>query len=234
MSDERALRRTAIQVGTSAVILAAALLTSGFGGKDVTFTPAGQTGSGALTPTVTGQAADGGTSPPASSAASTALPSNIVVTTQGSSICVSDTASGSKACVGKGSDAVVNGVVIKGGKVVGPAGSGGGGGSTPVPTTGDVTLEGAVRWQGRASGTCRRDGQVRHTEVTLAGGGQLEIDAVGGGVLEVRLVSGGTEYSGEWVGQGGLVTVRDGSLSLNRAPVGRGSRTVQVSATLNC
>jgi hypothetical protein len=233
-------------VGAAAAV-GAVLVLSGCGGKDVTFTPASATD--------VVQPADGrpGTTsaPPdvpstPTSPAAVATPSNLVISTQGSTICVRNKDTGSQACVGRSGTAVVNGVVIVDGKVVSTEGSSGGsvvvnggsvvvGGSVPtVPTSGQVSLGGAVRWQGAVSGTCQRQGDVRHATVTLPDGGRLGIDAVGDGVVRIKLTSGGDTYSGNWVGDSGVVSLAEKSLTVNGAQVGRGSNSVQVTATLNC
>jgi len=243
MRANRALR----WVMTAGAVGGVLLVTTACGGQEVTFKPAANSsgiiqpadGSGAAPTT----SADAGTS----ASASASLPPNIVVSTQGSSICVRDTNSGSQACVGRQGTAIVNGIVIVDGKVVSAAGSSGGGSVVingngnvvggdvpPVPTSGQVTLTGAVRWTGSAKGTCQRNGTVRHATVDLANGGRLGIDAVGTGVLRLQLATGGDTYSGNWVGDSGFVSLADKSLTLNAARVGRGANTVQVSATLDC
>jgi hypothetical protein len=225
---------------------AAVLLTTGCGGgKDVTFTPAANS-SGIVQPgdgSPPSAASDGAQTP----ASPVATPPNIVISTQGSSICVRNKDTGSQACVGKNSTAVVNGVVIVDGKVVSTSGTSGGGsvivngggsvvtGDTPpVPTSGQVTLSGAVQWRGSAKGTCQHSGDVRTAKVTLADGGTLNINAVGTGVVRIELASGGNTYSGNWVGETGLVSMTAKSLTLNGARVGRAANTVQITATLDC
>jgi len=222
------------------------LLVTGCGGKEVTFTPAAN--SSAVVQPADGSGAAPTTSADAATPASpVATPPNIVVSTQGSTVCVRDKNTGSQACVGSHGTAVVNGIVIVDGKIVSTSGTTGGGSVVingngnvvtgdvpPVPTSGQVTLAGAVQWKGPAKGTCQRQGTVRHAVVDLSGGGRLGIDAVGTGVLRLSLSTGGNTYSGNWVGDSGFVSLGDKSLTLNGARVGRGSNAVQVSATLDC
>jgi len=241
MRANRALR----WVMTAGAVGGVLLVTTACGGQEVTFKPAANSsgiiqpadGSGAAPTT----SADAGTS----ASAPASLPPNIVVSTQGSSICVRDTNSGSQACVGRQGTAIVNGVVIVDGQVVSAAGSSRGGSVVingngnvvsgdvpPVATSGQVTLTGDVRWTGSAKGTCRRAGTVRHARVDLTGGGWLEIDAVGTGVLTVHMFAQGNAYVGNWVGRTGYVTLGDKSLTLASAPLA--NNRVQVSATLDC
>jgi hypothetical protein len=232
--------------GAASAAVAAVLLTAGCGGKDVTFTPAADT-SGAIQPA--GGAPSGGSGGSGAAPSSSAkVPSNLDITRQGSTICVRNKDTGSQACVSDHGTAVVNGVVIVDGKVVSTSGSSDGsvvvdngsvvvdGDAASVPTSGRVALAGAVQWQGSASGTCHRRGEVRHAQVTLAGGGggRLEIDVVGTGVVRIVLTTGGDTYSGNWVGDNGIVSLADKSLKVNDAPVGRGSRIVRVTAALDC
>jgi len=241
MRTNRALRWV-----LTAGVAGGALLLSGCGGKEVTFTPAANSsaiqpadGSAAATSTAPGDAGAGATP--------VATPPNIAISTQGSSICVRDKNTGSQACVSSHGTAVVNGVVIVDGKVVSTTGTSGGGSVVingsgnvvsgdvpPVPTSGQVSLAGAVQWSGSAKGTCQRQGEVRHAVVDLSGGGRLGIDAVGSGVVRIELASGGNTYSGNWVGSGGIVTLGDKHLAVNAAPVGRGANTVRVTASLDC
>jgi hypothetical protein len=240
-------------VAGAAAAAGAVLLLSGCGGKEVTFSPASAGVQADGRPGTTAAASPSGaaSSAAAQSPAPVATPSNLVITTQGSTVCVRNKDTGSQACVGTHGTAVVNGVVIVDGKVVSTAGSDGSsivvnggsvvnggnvvtGGSPPVPTSGQVTLSGAVQWRGAVSGTCQRSGEVRHAVVNLPNSGRLGIDAVGTGVVRISLVSGGDSYAGNWVGDSGIVSLADKSLTVNGARVGRGSNTVQVTASLNC
>jgi hypothetical protein len=244
--------------GAASAAVAAVLLTAGCGGNDVTFTPAADT-SGAIQPA--GGAPSGGSGGSGAAPSSSArVPSNRVITRQGSTICVRNKDTGSRACASDHGTAVVDGVVIVNGKVVSTYGSSDGSvvvdngsvvvdngsvvvdngsvvdneDAASVPTSGRVTLTGAVQWQGSASGTCHRQGEVRHTQVTLAGGRRLEIDVVGSGVVRIELATGGDTYSGNWVGDNGIVSLAGKSLKVNDAPVGRGSHLVRVTAALDC
>jgi len=240
MHRNQVLRRNHVlrwlAVGTAA---GAVLMTTACGGKQVTFTPAADS-------SAIGAPAGGAASTSSSAPAPTAFttPPDVVVTTQGSSICIRSKNNGSVACVSKQGRAVVNGLVIVDGRIVGRADGNGsvsvGDGSVvsgdnvpPVPTSGHVALTGAVRWSGTASGTCRHTGEVRHAEVGV-GSGTLTIDAVGTGVVRIELTSGGTSYSGDWVGDSGLVTLTATSLTVHAAPLGRDAQQVQVDGTLNC
>lgn len=230
-------------------VIGAVLLTSGCGGgKDVTFTPAANSsgvqaadGSAPATTSTSGGSAG-------SSGSAGATPPGISIRTQGSSICVRNKDTGSEACVSRQGTAVVNGVVIVDGKVVSTAGSSGGdsvvvngggnvvvgGNAAGVPMTGTVTLGGAVQWRGSAKGTCERTGDVRHAKVTLGNGGTLSVDVVGTGVVRIDLSTGGDVYSGNWVGDNSFISLADKSLTVSQAPLGRGSDSVQLSATLAC
>jgi hypothetical protein len=235
--------------GATSAAAAAVLLTAACGSKDVTFTPAANA-SGLIQPADgSAPASSGGGGSAASSAAGSSAvpaPSNLEITRQGSTICVRAKDTGSQACVSDHGTAVVNGVVIVDGKVVSTSGSPGGSvvvnggsvvagsGTPPVRTSGQVTLAGAVQWHGSASGTCQRQGEVRHAQVTLGDGGRLGIDVVGTGVVRLELASGGDTYSANWVGDNGYIALADKSLKITNAPVGRGSHTVQITASLDC
>jgi hypothetical protein len=229
----------------------AVLLLSACGGKEVTFTPASAGVQADGQPGTTSAAAQPSSSAAGAQQSAVATPSNLVITTQGSTVCVRNKDTGSQACVGTHGTAVVNGVVIVDGKVVSTAGSDGNsivvnggsvvsggnvvsGGAPPVPTSGQVTLSGAVQWRGAVSGTCQHSGDVRHAVVTLPNNGRLGIDAVGTGVVHIQLVSGGDSYAGNWVGDSGVVSLAEKSLTVHGAQVGRGSNAVQVTASLNC
>ncbi|HEY6797764.1 MAG TPA: hypothetical protein VI248_24070 [Kineosporiaceae bacterium] len=238
--------------GATGAAAAAVLLTAACGGKDVTFTPVAANSTAVIRP-ADGSPSSAGGGPGSSSAAAATTPSNVEITRQGGTVCVRSKDMGSQACVSDHGTAVVNGIVIVDGKVVGTSGSSGAsvavnggsvavnGGSVvvgdnpaPVATSGQVSLLGAVRWRGSASGECRRRGEVRHAVVTLGNGGRLGIDVVGTGVVRIELASGGDTYSGNWVGDNGFVTLAERSLKVDGVSVGRGSHAVQVTASLDC
>jgi hypothetical protein len=228
MNTNRMVRTAVAVVG-----LATVLATAACGQRDVTFQPQAATGS-------TGTAPAGG----ASSSTAAATPSDVVVTTQGSTICISRKGQSGQACVSSHGTSIVNGVTVVDGKVVSVDGSGAdaGGGvvvngatATPVPTSGEVTLSGASTWKGTAHGECYGSGtSVRQVNLTLGGGATLHVQAVGGGVAKIELQQGSDLYSGNWVGDSGIITLADKSLTVNSARLGKGSQSIQVSGTVNC
>ena len=199
-------------------------------------------------------ASDSGGSPATtagSSAVSTASPSAgdpVVVTTSGSMVCVKHKSGGGQACVSSHGTAVVDGIVIVDGKVVASASGsgsdgvvvnggsvvvGGGNDAVTVPTSGQVTLSGAIRWSGTAKGTCTRTGSVREATVDVQSG-RLTVHAVGEGVLTLGLEGSSGEYGASYVGDSGVVTMDDGHLSVHQARLGGSAGTVVLDAALNC
>lgn len=222
--------RGRVGVGMAALGLGAVLMTAGCGQDEVTFQPAGGEGSApAATTTVTATATAGAT------AATTDAANGVVVSRNGSLVCVKGPRGGT-ACSSGGGTIVVDGITVKDGVVVG--GNAGGvvvSTVTPKPTSGTVRITGKVTWSGTATGTCEGGGtRSRTIRATLPGVGNLVVQNVGDGVLKVSLAANGSSYGLNYVGNGGPVRSTDTRTILTDARLGRSGNTVLVSADFDC
>lgn len=226
--------RGRIGLGAAALATGVVLMTAGCGGsKSVDFQPAGGSGSASSQPTVTvtqTAGADG------ANGVSTDPASGVVITRNGSTICVKGPHGGTACTSGHGT-VVVDGVTVKDGVVVSGGANGANGVSTvpPQPTKGTVRISGALTWSGTASGTCGGHGtEVRTVSAELPNLGSLEVRSVGGDVLQVRLVAKGSSYGLNHVGSNGPVSSTDSRLVITDARLGKGGNQVVLSGDFDC
>lgn len=225
--------RGRVGVGMAALALSVAVMTAGCGGeKQVTFQPADGPGGSAppVTATVTATATPSGG---ATEGTSTDAASGVIVSRNGSLVCVTGPRGG-HACTSGNGTIVVDGVTVSNGVVV----SGGGAAVstvTPQPTSGKVSLTGAVTWSGTATGTCEGHGTgVRRITADLPDVGKLVVHNVGDGVLKVQLEARGSSYGLSYVGRGGPANSTAGRTVLDGARLGRANGTVVLDADFDC
>jgi hypothetical protein len=215
--------------------VSAVLATAGCGERTVAFQPAD--GPGGSSPPVTATVTTTASAPSnvAPTGVTTDPASGVVVSRNGSLVCVRGR-NGGQACTSGNGTVVVDGVTVSNGVVV----SGGGGGAavstvTPQPTTGRVRLSGAVNWSGTATGTCEGHGtRVRTITANLPSLGRLAVRNVGDGVLKVSLDAKGQDYGLSYVGQGGPVRSTDSRTVIDDARLGRGTSAVVLNADFDC
>jgi len=206
----------------AAVAAVALVALTGCAERSLNVQPAGGSGS-AASPSATVSAA-------VPSAGVTTDPSGLVITRNGSTVCVKSR-NGGQACSSGTGTIVVDGITVSNGVVVGGSAN-----PTPVPTKGTVKLSGALTFDGAVTGTCDGKGtQARTVKVDLPGKGPMVVTAVGGGVLKISLETGGDTYSLEFVGQSkSPVTLSAGRTVLKAAQLGQGVHAVMVDADFDC
>lgn len=219
--------RGRVGVGMAALAAGAVLMTAGCGQDAVSFQPAGGSGAPAATTTVTASA-------PAA-AATTDAANGVVVSRNGSLVCVKGPRGGT-ACTSGSGTVVVDGVTVSNGVIVG----GGGNGVvvstvTPKPTSGQVRISGKVTWSGKATGTCEGAGTgTRTIRADLPSLGKLEVQNVGDGVLKVSLVANGSSFGLNYVGSGGPVQSTGSRTVITDARLGRSGNTVVLNGDFDC
>jgi hypothetical protein len=214
--------------------MSAVLATAGCGQKTVSFQPAD--GPGGASPPVTATVTTTATPTAASDGVTTDPASGVVVSRNGSLVCVRGR-NGGQACTSGNGTVVVDGVTVSNGVVVSGGGAGGVAVSTvtPKPTKGTVRISGAVSWSGTATGTCEGHGTgVRTIRADLPGVGRLAVNNVGDGVLKVALEAKGQSYGLNYVGEGGPVRSTSDRTVLDGARLGRNGNTVVLNADFDC
>jgi hypothetical protein len=216
-------------------VVIAVMTAAGCGQNAVTFQPAdGPAGSEGpsvtATATAPAQEAPSGT---AQGGVTTDAATGVVITRQGSTVCVRGPRGG-RACTSGRGVVVVDGVTVKDGVVV----RGDGAAASVVktrPTTGRVSLSGAVTWSGTARGVCEGHGRgVRRIAAELPGLGRLVVNSVGEGVLRVALVANGTRFGLSSVGRNGTLDVTGSRTVIDDARLGGSGRQVVLSADFDC